>query len=193
MTEDHLVFLSGDKIHDSAFVELVNNKIHYYYEEQSIVIDHYIEFNDSCASQFKSNNAFSLFAKRERHTGRVYFELSHGKGPYDGLGGVIKFLASTAVCAEKLIIRDGKELYDFLINRYTLHNNVSMLQEKHCVMDHQLFFIKEEEMDSFRNSLENNPFTVLKIKILVLSVKMSGRIVFWSDMSCSYFPKFGWT
>ena len=127
LTEDHLVFLSGDKIHDSAFVELVNNKIHYYYEEQSIVIDHYIEFNDSCASQFKSINAFSLFAKRERHTGRVYFELSHGKGPYDGLGGVIKFLASTAVCAEKLIIRDGKELYDFLINRYTLHNNVSML------------------------------------------------------------------
>ena len=35
--------------------------------------------------------------------------------------------------------------------------------------------------------------TVLKIKILVLSVKMSGRIVFWSDMSCSYFPKFGRT
>ena len=33
-----------------------------------------------------------------------------------------------------------------------------MLQEKQCIMDHQFFFIKEEEMDSFRNSLENNPF-----------------------------------
>ena len=33
-------FLSDDKIHDSAFVELVNNKIHEYYEEQNIVIDH---------------------------------------------------------------------------------------------------------------------------------------------------------
>ena len=33
----------------------------------------------------------------------------------------------------------------------------------------------------------------LNIKILVSSVKMSGRIVFWSDMSCSYFPKFGRT
>ena len=33
-----------------------------------------------------------------------------------------------------------------------------MLEEKHCVMDQQFFFIKEEEMDSFRNSLENNPF-----------------------------------
>ena len=35
--------------------------------------------------------------------------------------------------------------------------------------------------------------TALKIKILVSSVKMSSRIVFWLDMSCSYFPKFGWT
>ena len=84
--------------------------------------------------------------------------MSHGKGHSDGLGGVIKSLAFTAVCAKKLIIRDGKELYDILIDRYTLHNNVSMLQEKHCVMDHQFFFIKKEEMDSFRNNLENNPF-----------------------------------
>ena len=137
---------------------LVNSKIHEYYEEQNIVIDHDIEFNDGCASQFKSINTVQLFAKRGRHTDRVYFESSHGKGPSDGLGGVIKSLASTAVCAEKLITRDFKELYDFLIDRYTLHNNVSMLQEKHCVMDHQFFFIKKEEMDSFRNNLENNPF-----------------------------------
>ena len=29
---------------------LVNNKIHEHYEEQNIVIDHDIEFNDGCAS-----------------------------------------------------------------------------------------------------------------------------------------------
>ena len=119
-------------------------------------IDHDIEFNDGCASLFKSINAVWLFAKRGRHTDHVYFESSHGKGPSDGLGGVIKSLASTAVCAEKLIIRDGKELFDFLIDRYTLHNIVSMLQEKHCVMDCWFFFIKEE-IYSFRNFLKNNP------------------------------------
>ena len=137
---------------------MVNNKIQEYYEEQNIVIDHNIEFNDGCASQCESINAFWLFAKRGRHTDHVYFELSHWKGPSDSLGGLIKSLASTAVCAEKLIIRDGKEWHDFLIDRYTLHNNVTMLlQEKHCVMEHQFFFIKEE-LDSFRNSLENNQF-----------------------------------
>ena len=88
MIADHLVFLSDDKIHDSAFVELVNNKIHEYCEEQNIVIDHDIELNDGCASQFKSINAFWLFAKRGRHTDHVYFKSAHGKGPMDGLGGV---------------------------------------------------------------------------------------------------------
>ena len=51
---------------------------------------------------------FWLFARIERHTDRVYFESSHGKGLSDGLGGAIKPLVSTSVCAEKLIIRDGK-------------------------------------------------------------------------------------
>ena len=87
---------------------MVNNKTHEYYEEQNIFIDHDIEFNDGCTSQFKSIKAFWLFAKRGRHTDWVYFELSHGKGPSNGLGGVIKSLASTLVCAEKLIIRDDK-------------------------------------------------------------------------------------
>lgn len=40
-------------------------------------------------------------------------ESSHGKGPFDVLCGVTKSLTSTAVCAGKLIIRNGKELYDF--------------------------------------------------------------------------------
>ena len=74
LIDDHLVFLSDYKIHDSAFVELVNNKIHEYYEEQNIVINHDIELNDGCASQFKSINAFWLFVKRGRHTDLVYFE-----------------------------------------------------------------------------------------------------------------------
>ena len=58
MIGDHLVFLSGNKIHDSALVELVNNRIHEYYEEQNIVIYHDIKSNDGCASQFKGINTF---------------------------------------------------------------------------------------------------------------------------------------
>ena len=66
LIEDHLVFLLDDKAHDSAFVELVNNKIQEYYEEQNIVIDHGIEFNDGCASQFQIINAF-ICQKKETY------------------------------------------------------------------------------------------------------------------------------
>ena len=58
LIEDQLVFLSDAKIHYSAFVGLVNNKINKYYEEQNIVIGHDIECNDGCASQLKSIDAF---------------------------------------------------------------------------------------------------------------------------------------
>ena len=98
---------------------MVKNKIHEYYEEQNIVIDNEIEFNDGCGSKFKSINAFWLFTKKGRHTDGVYFESSHRKGPFYGLVCVIKPLGSTAVSTEKLIVRDDNELYDFLIDRYT--------------------------------------------------------------------------
>ena len=83
------------------------------------------------------------------------------KGPSDGLDGVIKSLALIAIFTEKVIIRDGKELYDFLIEGYTLRN-IAMFQEKHCVMDHQFCFIKEGESDSFWNGLENNLFKTFR-------------------------------
>ena len=108
------------------------------------------------ALKFKNINTFWLFARKGRHNDCVYLESSREKGPCDGLGGVIKSLASTAECVEKLI-RDCQELIDFLIDMYTL-NIINILLEKHCaIMDCQLFLIKEE-MDSFRNGLENNLF-----------------------------------
>ena len=67
-----------------------------------------IEFNDGCAAQFESIKSFGLFSKRSIHTDTVYFESSHGKGPSDGVGGVIKSLVATAVCSQKVISRDAK-------------------------------------------------------------------------------------
>ena len=98
LIEDHLVVLQNDKIHDSAYVELVNNKINVYYEEQHIVIDHYIEFDDECDFQFKSINTFWLFARKREHTDLVYFESSLRKGASGGVGGVIKSLTHYSLC-----------------------------------------------------------------------------------------------
>ena len=124
LLEDHLVYVSDDKKHDCAFVELVNAKTHVYYKQQGVQINLDIKFNDNCASQFKSIKSFWLFAKRKVHTERIYFESSHGKGPSDGFGGVVKSVVTSAVCAEKLIIRNVKELHTFLEERCMTQKNV---------------------------------------------------------------------
>ena len=108
LLENHLVYVSDDKKRDRAFVELVNAKIHEYYKQQGVQINLDIEFNDGCASQLKSIKSFWLFVKRKVHTERTYFESSRSKDPSDGLGGVVKSVTTSAVCAEKLIIRNGK-------------------------------------------------------------------------------------
>ena len=93
---------------DCSFVELVNAKIHDYYKQQGVQINLDVEFNDGCASQFKSIKPVWLLGKRKVHTERIYFESSNDKSPSEGLGGVIKSVATSVVCAEKLIIRNGK-------------------------------------------------------------------------------------
>ena len=102
--------------------------------QQGVQISLNIEFNDGCASQFKSIKSFWLFAKSKVQNERIYFESSHGKGPFDGLGCVVKSVATSAVCAEKLIILNGKELQTFLEERCTLENDPEMLRSKHCIM-----------------------------------------------------------
>ena len=63
--------------------------------------------------QFKCIRAFSSLARRKIKTTKVFCETSHGKSKSDGLGGVIKSNASCAVCGEREVIRDAKELFDF--------------------------------------------------------------------------------
>ena len=58
LLEDRLAYVSDDKKHDCAFVELVNTKIHEYYKQQGVQINLDIEFTDGCVSQFKSINHF---------------------------------------------------------------------------------------------------------------------------------------
>ena len=72
--------------------------------------------------------------------------------------GVIKSVATNAVCSEKILIRNGKELYDFLEERCNLENNVDILKSKHCVMSRKFFFIEKEEIESFRKECGILPF-----------------------------------
>ena len=61
-----------------------------YYKQQRVQINLDIDFNDGCATQFKSIKSDWLFANRKVKTEGIYFESSHGKGPSNGLGGMVK-------------------------------------------------------------------------------------------------------
>ena len=52
--EDHVTFISNNLKHDVPFVELCSRKILEHYKTKGIKIAHDIEYNDGCASQFKS-------------------------------------------------------------------------------------------------------------------------------------------
>lgn len=83
--EDHLVFLLDDKKHDVLFVKKCNEILHQHYADESMSINHDIEYNDGCASQFKCIRAFSTLARRNVKTTRVFCETSHGKSKSDSM------------------------------------------------------------------------------------------------------------
>ena len=158
LLEDHLVFISDDLEHDCAFVEMVNADIHSYYQQAGVEIVRDIEFNDGCAAQFKSIKSFGLFSKRSIHTDRVYFDLSHGKGPSDGVGGVIKSLVATAVCSQRVIIRDAKEFFDFLSDRCCIENEIGASDSKHQIKTRKFFFLDKQDVKRYRDSLDELPY-----------------------------------
>ena len=79
-----------------------------------------MSINDGCSAQYKSIRAFWLFVQRNMKTDHVYFESNHGKGTSDGVGGVTKAICSIAVSAQKELIRNAKEMYEFLHLNHTL-------------------------------------------------------------------------
>jgi hypothetical protein len=157
--EEQLVYISDDLNHDCSFVEFVNNLVHKYYVEKGVVINHDIEFNDGCSSQYKSIRAFWLFAKRNIKTDRIYFERSHGKGPSDGVGRVTKAVCAAAVSGSKILIRDAQEMFRYLEDNHTIEDRP--YEEGH-ISCRKYFFISKEEISQYRSSLGVMPFSTLK-------------------------------
>ena len=51
-----------------------------------------------------------------------YFELGHGKGPCDGLGGTVKRMADTAIKTGKFMIQDASDFYTWVTEKSTFAN-----------------------------------------------------------------------
>ena len=123
--EDHLVFISDDKLQDVPFVEICNEILHdYNMNVEEIKITHDIEYNDGCGSHFKCIRVFVSLARRQMKTTRIFTETSHGKSKSDGCGGVIKSYATRAVCGERKVICNAEELFTFFSERLLLNTDM---------------------------------------------------------------------
>ena len=68
-------------------------------------------WTDGPSSQFKNNFIFSFISKlQHRYSVSVtwnYFATSHGKGPNDGLGGNVKWMAHRQAMSRQIVIDDA--------------------------------------------------------------------------------------
>ena len=122
--------------------------MYHHYVEEGLQINHNIEYNDGCSSQFKCIGIFSSLARRPVTTTCIFCETSHEKSKSDGLGGVVKAFASCAVCSEQRVIRDAKELTD----SFDKTLEVKSTNESNRAMLNRLFFyVSLKDMEDYRS------------------------------------------
>ena len=83
-----------------------------------VTVNKVIEFTDGCAGQYKSKLPFSdisfsgedMAVKIERH----HFGCRHGKGPSDGVSGVVKSVVRRALMARRAVEDPAVSMFTYL-------------------------------------------------------------------------------
>jgi len=115
---EHFYVISPDEKHDQYYVHHVQKLISEYLKSINYTVTTMHEFCDGCQSQYKSRNCLGNLAESVNEFGyskiiRNYFESSHGKGPQDAAGGLLKNQADIAVIRGKVQIRSAADLFNF--------------------------------------------------------------------------------
>lgn len=92
---EHFYVISPDDKHDQHFVHHVQTFISHYLQSINYSVTTMHEFCDGCQSQYKSRNCVGNIAESFQDLGysklvRNFFESSHGKGPQNAAGGLLK-------------------------------------------------------------------------------------------------------
>ena len=106
VVQEAVIIISEDLKHDGHAVQhFVNQTMLHLCNNRGETVKKVIEFTDGCAGQYKSKLPFSdisfsgedMAAKTERH----HFGSCHGKGPSDGVSGVVKSAVRRGCCSSK--------------------------------------------------------------------------------------------
>jgi hypothetical protein len=110
LSHKRLVFVSDEISHSSGTVMAFIDKLVHAHQaiNNHCTVIHY--WTDSPSSQYRNRFIFYLVANHAVFNGLSrrwnYFEVGHGKGPCDGLGGTTKRLADQAVRQGNAVIQD---------------------------------------------------------------------------------------
>ena len=184
--ENHLMFISDDKKHDVPFIEKCIEIFHDHYVEEGLQINHNIEYNDGCSSQFKCIRAFSSLARRPVKTTRIFCETNHRKSKSDGLAGVVKAFGSRAVCSERCVIRDAKELTDLFDKTLEVK---SAIESNRPMLKRLFFYISLKDMEDYRSvfpSLKYNYISGTLSIHEVVTIPENMEAILYRKASCGY-------
>ncbi|CAC5396610.1 unnamed protein product [Mytilus coruscus] len=119
--KEEFFVISEDDKRDQYFTHYVKKSVSEYLHEISYTPKVMHEFNDGCATQYKSLHCFGHLATTFSDLGydsiiRNFFETAHAKGAQDAAGGYIKREADFSVIRGRSSIQNGKDLFNFCNN-----------------------------------------------------------------------------
>lgn len=112
-----MVVVSEVLNHNSSMVTAILNKVTKFVKDTCPEAKFIHYWTDSPTSQYRNKTMFDIVARHENLYGLKaswqFFECGHGKGACDGIGGVVKRSADTAIKTGKENITCGRDFYEW--------------------------------------------------------------------------------
>jgi hypothetical protein len=118
IAQEALVIISEDLVHDyHAVHHFMQLAVEYLKDHRGLQLKHTVQFTDGCSAQYKSKGPFAdiTFARDDHDMGieRNFFGSSHGKGPSDGVSGVVKTKVRNAVKSGEVVVNTAAEMFHY--------------------------------------------------------------------------------
>ena len=167
--KEHLFVISDDEVQDFHSVHKAQELVKGYLEEQlQIKVNKLHEFTDGCAAQYKSRHCIGDLSCCLFDYGfqiqRSYFETSHAKGEQDAAGANIKQKVSQAVLRKTAVIRNAKDMTDFLTENFSTPSASSFASRTKAVglARRVFFYVPTEGEDAVVRRRPDRSFKTLK-------------------------------
>ena len=129
MTVEEHIMITSDKNHDKYVIKTFEEVSLNHLKEKGFIPTHIIQFNDNCASQYKSKGTFQFISCADIPHLKMCFGARHGKGRADGAVGRVKAAATRAVKARQVIICSAQEFYNFCEAKLNKNSTGTFMQK----------------------------------------------------------------